>query len=97
MAPLVAITETVGGALLIVGLATPIVGAALAIDMLVALATAHIDQGFSFFVSEGGIELELLLGGACLAIVLAGAGRFSLDAILGQSPRVSQWLKTSTD
>jgi putative oxidoreductase len=40
-----------------------------------------IDSGF--FVSNGGIELVLLLGGASLALALAGAGRFSVDAALG--------------
>jgi putative oxidoreductase len=78
MAPLVAVTEAVGGVLLIAGLATPLVGAALAIDMLVALLTAHLGEGF--FVRDGGIELTLLLGGASLGIGLVGAGRFSLDA-----------------
>src|SRR5215213_10628860 len=52
MAPFVGATETVGGALLIVGLATPPVAALLAVDMLVALFTTHIDHGF--FVDEGG-------------------------------------------
>jgi putative oxidoreductase len=84
MAPFVAVTETVGGALLIAGLATPLVGAALAIDMLVALLTAHLGHGF--FARDGGFELELLLGGASLGIAFAGAGRFSLDASL-QLPR----------
>jgi putative oxidoreductase len=79
-APFVAVTETVGGVLLIAGLATPLVSAALAIDMLVALLTAHIGHGF--FAADGGIELPLLLGGASLGIGLAGAGRFSLDASL---------------
>ena len=54
--------------------------AALAVDMLVALVTAHAGKSFAFFVEDGGIELELLLGCACAAIVLAGAGRLSLDA-----------------
>jgi putative oxidoreductase len=80
MAPVVSIAETVGGLLLIVGLATPLVGAALTVDMLVALATVHIDQGF--FAKDGGMELALLLSGASLALVLTGAGRFSLDAAL---------------
>jgi putative oxidoreductase len=84
MAPFVAVTETLGGALLIVGLATPLVGAALTINMLVALGTAHIGKDFSFFVESGGIELELLLAGASAGIVLAGAGRFSVDAALRQ-------------
>jgi hypothetical protein len=52
----------------------------LAVDMLVALVTALIDEGF--FAADGGIELVLLLGGASLAVVLTGAGRFSADAAL---------------
>jgi putative oxidoreductase len=81
LAPLVAVTETLGGVLLIVGLGTPLVAAALGVNMLVALATAHDD--IVFFVSEGGIELELLLAGASCAIALSGAGRFSADGALG--------------
>jgi putative oxidoreductase len=92
-APFVAVTETVGGVLLIAGLATPLVGAALAIDMLVALLTAHLGRGF--FVSDGGIELVLLLGGASLGIGLAGAGRFSLDASLDLPRRFSQRVRVS--
>ena len=88
MAPFVAVTETVGGVLLIAGLATPLVGAALAIDMLVALLTAHLGHGF--FARDGGIELVLLLGGASLGIGLAGAGRFSLDASLDLPQRFLQ-------
>jgi putative oxidoreductase len=80
MAPFVALTETAGGLLLIVGFATPLVGVALAVDMLVALVTAHIDEGF--FAADSGIEPVLLLGGASLAVVLTGAGRFSADAAL---------------
>ena len=81
MAPFVAVTETVGGLLLIAGLATPLVGVALAVDMSVALLTQHIGNGF--FVRDGGIELVLLLGAASLALALAGAGRFSADAAMG--------------
>jgi putative oxidoreductase len=88
MAPVVSITEAAGGVLLIVGLATPLVGAALSLDMLVALATVNIDHGF--FAEDGGMELALLLGGASLALVLAGAGRFSLDAALDLPRSVSR-------
>jgi putative oxidoreductase len=93
MAPLVAITETLGGALLIAGLLTPLVGVALAIDMLVALVTAHIESGF--FASDGGIELVLVLGAAALALAATGPGRFSLDGALGLSSRFSQRLTAS--
>jgi putative oxidoreductase len=83
MAPFIGATETVGGVLLIVGLATPPVAAALAIDMLVALFTTHIDRGF--FVADGGFELVLLLAGASLTLALAGPGRYSVDAASGLS------------
>lgn len=86
VAPLVAVTETVGGLLLIAGLATPLAAAALAGDMLVALVTAHLGHGF--FVEDGGPELVLVLGCACVAITLTGAGRFSLDAAFGLSARL---------
>jgi putative oxidoreductase len=92
MAPFVAVTEAVGGVLLIAGLATPLAGAALAIDMLVALLTAHLGHGF--FAENGGIELPLLLGGASLAIGLAGAGRFSLDASLDLPQRFEQRVRS---
>ena len=80
MAPFVALTETTGGLLLIVGLATPLVAPALALDMLVALVTAHIGEGF--FAADGGIELPLLLGSASLALALTGPGHLSADAAL---------------
>ena len=77
-----AVTETVGGALLIAGVVTPLVGAALAGDMLVALVTTHLGHGF--FVAGGGFELVLLLAAASVTFVFAGAGRFSIDAALGR-------------
>ena len=83
MAPFVGATETLGGALLIVGLATPPVAAALTIEMLVALFTTQIDQGF--FVADGGFEYVLLLAGANLTLALAGPGRYSIDAVSGLS------------
>jgi putative oxidoreductase len=88
VAPLVAVTETGGGVLLIAGLGTRLVGAALGVNMLVALVTAHDD--LVFFVDDGGIELELLLAGASFAIALSGAGRFSADSALGPPRRVSR-------
>jgi putative oxidoreductase len=87
MAAFVAATETVGGVLLIAGLATPLFAVALTIDMLVALLTTHLDQGF--FVADGGMELVLLLGVASLAIALTGPGRYSVDAVSGLGRQVS--------
>jgi putative oxidoreductase len=78
VAPFVAVTETGGGALLIVCPPTPLVGAALGVNVLVALVTAHED--LVFFVGDGGIALELLLLGSSFAIALSGAGRLSADS-----------------
>lgn len=78
MAPLVALTEVAGGLLLIAGIATPLVGVALAGDMLVAYVTAHLGHGF--FAASGGGELVLLLGAGSVALVATGAGRFSAAA-----------------
>jgi len=80
MAPFVTAVEVVGGALLILGLLTPLAGVALAGDMLVAALTAHTDKGF--FVADGGYELVMMLGLASLAAAAIGPGRFSADALL---------------
>jgi putative oxidoreductase len=80
MGPLVALLELVGGILLVLGLGTRVVAAALTVNMIVATLLVHLTAGI--FVAEGGYELTLMLGAASLALVLAGAGRFSLDAVL---------------
>jgi putative oxidoreductase len=95
MAPFVAVTEAVGGALLLLGLTTRLVGLALAGDMLVAILTEHIGDGF--FVDEGGLEFALLLSSASLALVLTGAGRFSADAALGVTRRLFELVTRLTD
>lgn len=78
MATIVTLVELLGGLALIIGLGTRIAGALLAVDMLTAMLTVHIANGF--FVSDGGIELVLILLAAVVAFVIAGAGRWSLDS-----------------
>lgn len=80
MAPLATFTEIIGGALLILGLLTPLVCVGLAIDMTVALIAQHADSGF--FATDGGYEYVLVLGVACLALIATGPGAWSLDAAL---------------
>jgi putative oxidoreductase len=82
MGPLVALLELVGGILIVLGLGTRIVAAALTVNMIVATLLVHLTAGI--FVAEGGYELTLMLGAASLALVLAGAGRLSVDAVLTQ-------------
>ncbi|MFN8591564.1 MAG: DoxX family protein [Thermomicrobiales bacterium] len=76
----VSLVETFGGLALILGLGVRIAGVLLAVDMLVALLVFHRPNGF--FVSDGGIELVLVLGSAALALAMTGPGALALDSIL---------------
>jgi putative oxidoreductase len=72
--------ETVGGALLALGLLTP-VGAALVISvMTVATITVHLDKGL--WNHDGGFELPLVMVAAAFALAAASPGAWSLDAAL---------------
>lgn len=75
------LTEIGSGALLALGLLTP-VGAALMISvMIVAAGSVHWKNGV--FAASNGIEVPLLYGTGALALGLAGPGLYSLDAALG--------------
>ncbi|MEP6561885.1 MAG: DoxX family protein [Nakamurella sp.] len=81
-----AMVELVGGILLIVGLAVPLVGLLVAIDMIGALLLAHATNGV--FVETGGFELVLVI--AALGVVFAGigAGGYALDRLFAGNKRV---------
>jgi putative oxidoreductase len=76
-----AYTEVVGGALLILGLLTPLAAGLIGIEMLVALFKVHIPHGDPF-VNPRGASYESALLYLCLmvAFMLAGPGAYSLDA-----------------
>jgi putative oxidoreductase len=76
-----ALIELGGGLFLAFGLLTPIAGAALIAQSVVIIGHVHWSNGF--FNGKGGYEfpLTLLLGSA--AVVLLGAGAWSLDAAFG--------------
>ncbi len=82
----VALLESVGAILLILGLATRLVAFGLAIDMLVAIVSVKVGMAKAPFASTQqaqGWEFEFALMGASLALVFTGAGRVSIDALLG--------------
>jgi putative oxidoreductase len=79
--------EAGGGALLLVGLATPVAAASLASVMLTALRTAVWRDGIK--MGTGGYEI--LLGVAALALADTGPGSWSLDALLGSERRGAAW------
>lgn len=80
---LAAIVELVGGAALLVGLATPVVGILLALDMLGAFLLVHVGNGV--FIDAGGFELVAALGAGALLIAATGAGRLSVDHVIDRS------------
>ncbi|MGW0246262.1 DoxX family protein [Nocardia goodfellowii] len=75
-----ALVELVGGAALILGVAVPIAGLLLLINMIGAFVFVHADAGL--FVSNGGYELVLVLGAASLLLAALGSGRFGVDHLL---------------
>jgi len=74
--------ELIGGAALLVGMFTAVAGVLLALDMLGALLIVHIDKGV--FVAGGGYELVVALGVGALLLAVFGAGRYSVDGLLGR-------------
>lgn len=75
------ITEVGAGALLVLGLVTPLACAAVISVMLVAGVLAHRPNGF--FVFKDGYEYVLVLSVVALALALLGPGRLSVDAAAG--------------
>ncbi|GAA4944972.1 putative oxidoreductase [Nonomuraea thailandensis] len=78
-APAVAVLEVAGGLALIVGVALPIVGTLLALDMLGAIAFVH---GANGLAGDGGYEFVLALAAASLAVGFTGGGALALDRVL---------------
>ena len=83
-APFSTFVELIGGALLILGALTPIVGALLAANMIGALVIVHAQAGV--FVDQGGWELVVALAAGALPLA-AGPGRFSVDQLLFRGTR----------
>jgi len=74
-------SELVGGALLVLGLATPLAAALLAATMLVAARTDH--RGKGFWIYAGGAEYVLTNAIVVVGLAFNGAGHWSLDNAIG--------------
>lgn len=81
------ITETTGGVMLALGLATPAAAAGLTAVMLTALRTAVWKDG----VKPATGEFEVLLAASALALADLGPGDLSLDAALGRERHGPAW------
>jgi len=77
--PAVAVVEFAGGLALVLGLLTRVASLGLVVVMLGALSFVH--AGAGFFLPNGS-EFVLVLLAAAATLVITGAGRYSLDAVL---------------
>ncbi len=74
-----AYTEFVGGILLLIGLLTRLAAALVAINMLVALFTVGIHQGFGIY------NYIIALAATAIMLIFTGAGAMGLDRKIGFS------------
>lgn len=90
LAALTGFTELVGGALVVLGLFTPLAAAGLLAVMVNAIWTKW---NAGLFATEGGFEFELALAALAAGIVLSGAGRVALDngRVWFRHPVVTGW------
>ena len=80
MAVLAGSAEFFGGQLLVFGLLVRPVALLLAVTMVVAIVTVHLQNGL--FMANNGYEFGLALLAASVALLLRGAGSLSADRLL---------------
>jgi putative oxidoreductase len=79
VAPLISVLEFFGGLALVLGALTRFAALGLTIDMFGALLFAHFRSGFFL---PNGFEFVLVLAAVTAALVLMGAGAYSIDALM---------------
>jgi putative oxidoreductase len=85
---LVSLLELGGGLLVVLGLATRVVVALFGATMVGAALLVHLPNGF--YAQDGGWELVGLLAALCVALLVSGAGRYSVDAVIAERRRASR-------
>jgi putative oxidoreductase len=73
-----ALSEFIGGALVLIGLYTRIGAFFIACVMLVAIF--GVQWRYGFFIEAGGFEFPLALLGMAIALMISGGGAASIDA-----------------
>jgi len=71
-----AYTQLIAGLFLVLGFLTRFAAFSLFIFMLVAAIKVHISKGF--FMQTGGFEYNFVLACICVALMLAGSGKFAM-------------------
>ena len=82
--------EFCGGIAIAIGLLARLAGAAIFIDMMMAIITVTWSNGINATTGKSGYELNLALGTLALVIAFFGAGRFSIDALLERRLRSAE-------
>ena len=77
-----ALSELLGGVLVLLGLLTRVGAFLIACVMMTAMLAVHWKNGF--FMSSMGIEFALALVGMALALVIAGGGQASADKVISR-------------
>jgi putative oxidoreductase len=83
------LAEAGGGALLTVGLATPLAASVLTATMITAIETVHAKNGP--WAGNGGYEYNVVLIAAALALAEVGPGSLSLDSALDSEHTGTGW------
>nr|WP_225777162.1 DoxX family protein [Pseudomonas sp. Marseille-Q3773] len=82
MALLSGSAEFFGGLALLIGLLARPAALALTVTLVVAIFSVHIGNGL--FMSNNGYEFALALLAGTVAVLIEGAGRFSLDRLIAR-------------
>ena len=73
--------EFFGGIAITLGLLTRLAALGIGATMVVAILTVHLKQGF---FNPGGVEFPLSLLASAIALVITGAGAYSIDAAIAK-------------
>jgi putative oxidoreductase len=84
-------TELGAGALLVLGLLTPLAAAGVVGTMVVALITNHLRNGFFIFRPGEGYEYVLMIICVSCGLGALGGGSVSLDGLLGLTGALDGW------
>ncbi len=75
-AGIAAYTELIGGAFLVLGIFTRVAALFILIFITVAALKVHLARGF--FLQAGGFEYNFVIACICIALMLAGGGKFGI-------------------
>ncbi len=81
LGPFVGFVELLGGFALVAGFLTRLASVGLASTMVIAIVVVHLKNGF---FNPGGVEFPLSLLGGSILLMLTGAGRWSIDALINR-------------